>query len=1382
MTRRADHSPDKFKATLTLKTMRLPALKLVGVVLAAIGLSSAIMQSVYCQTKPQPLANSANRLNQADQPDSAITSSPEIKHALTKPANPSNPCSGQNYGMLPLSFESNQGQTSAQVRFLARGKGYNLFLTATEAVIALDKPNGKRKAGVGVARTAHVTGDKGKASIATVRMRLEGARTQPRIIGVDQLPGRSNYFIGNDPQKWKTNVINYSKVKYEDIYPGIDIVYYGNQRQLEYDFHVAPSADPNIIKLRFEGATSLRINREGDLALRIDRDEIRQMKPSAYQVVNGSRQTVSCHYVLKSKNEVGFALGPYDESKPLVIDPLLLYSTYLGGNDFDIGDDIAVDSDGNAYVVGTARSADFPTTPGAFQTTFRGAGMFLTDAFVTKLNPEGTGLVYSTYIGSTGSGVGDAGIAIAIDSSKNVYVTGQTDGPDFPVTAGVVQSTYGGEVSDAFVAKLNATGNALIYSTFLGGSGRDQGLGIAVDSVGSAYVTGSTASPNFPVANAFQPTIRAAPPYPSDAFVTKLNPTGSALVYSTYLGSGIDDPGAGPDSGRDIAIDSSGNAYIVGITKLTVNSATGAVFNNFPTTPGAFRTTACDTTTNLQDMFVTKLNATGNALVYSTFLCGGSIDVGESIAVDSAGKAYVTGATISTDFPTTAGAFQVASGGGPDIFVTKLSASGGSLEYSSYLGGSSSDEGEEIALDAMGNAYVTGRTTSTNFPQTADALSGTGDGAFVSKVNPTGSALLYSTRLGGGSSGFGIVASPCPGSVYVTGAASVSSTFITTPGAFQTTLNGATRAFITKIDTERNTPPPVAPDATGMGPNAVDSSGFYKFPAAIDPDVLPGRETELWAQIYRPATLSSSLYPLVIFLHGNHGTCGFVDTSLGIRIDNRIDYTTTGHCPQIGDPGYPGTVNYVVTPNHEGYKYLAERLASYGYIVVSINANRGITSGAGVSGDAALILARGRLVLKHLQKLSQWHISGGTPASVGANLMGKIDFSNVGLLGHSRGGEGVRAAYNLYRESTGPNWRDLILQPVTFKGIFEIGPTDRDDPSAPLFNTLGTAWNVLLPMCDRDVWNLRGVRAFDRMMKGTGENPAKQKSTFTVWGANHNYYNTEWMVNEFYESPSDCLRHTPLFTGDFPGSAPQRQTAIASVIAFFRANVGMTPTESFNQNFDPRYELPGAVKAITRIDRGYTPSPKSSITKIFEDFTRAEGTNTTGTVNNKNNITMTHEGVPDHDSGLKSGKIFWTAAGTDTYFQSNWRAPGSGNNITSYQTLDFRISRQLNDTLNSSDSTNLSIQLVMANGSLSQAVSLCKYADLRGPVGTPRPVVNPAGIVTGYVDIYHSILQTVRIPLTDFIGANLSQVRGVRFTFNGTPTGAIYLANIVLAK
>lgn len=610
---------------------------------------------------------------------------------------------GEDYGRLPLSFEANLGQTDGQVDFLARGPGYNLFVTPTEAVLVLNKP------------------DASEPMADVLRVGFAGANPSAEAVGLEQLPGNTNYFRGPDPSKWFTDIPNYARVSYQNIYSGIDLVYYGtNQRQLEYDFIVTPGADPGVIELTIQGAREMTIDAQGNLLLPTEGGEVTLKTPVVYQETDGLRQEVAAQYQLLGDNRVGITVGVYDATRPLVIDPVLSYSTYLGGSGDDSGYGIAVDDSGNAYVTGVTSSMNFPTV-NAFQVSRNGP----TDAFITKINSTGSGLVYSTYLGGMGP---DEGQGIAVDASGNAYITGTAYySAMFPTTAGAFQTMPQGQL-DGFVTKLNATGNGLVYSTFLGGMAFDNAYAIAVDSAGSAFVTGPTQSSNFPVtAGAYQTKYAAF----YDAFVVKFNSSGSGLVYGTFLG------GAGNESGRGIAVDGSGIGYIVGETSST----------NFPTL-GAIQ----GTFGGGQDAFITQLSASGSALSNSTYLGGTAADYGSGIALDSSGNIFVTGHTASTDFPTL-NPQQATLGGGTDAFVAKLLAGGSALAFSTYLGGTGNDDGRAIAADSYGSAFVIGSTSSTNFPVTADAYQstlagGTGNDGFLTRVRPDGS-LTYGTFFGG---------------------------------------------------------------------------------------------------------------------------------------------------------------------------------------------------------------------------------------------------------------------------------------------------------------------------------------------------------------------------------------------------------------------------------------------------------------------------------------------------------------------------------------------------------------------------------------------------------------------------------------------------------
>ncbi len=714
------------------------------------------------------------------------------------PVTPAAPAPRVALGQPPLGFEPNQGQSDGHVKFLARGSGYALFLTSTEAVLSLRTP--ARSSGVAARRVAHVLETQaGRATV--VRLKFLGANPAPQVVGLEALPGRVNYFRGIDPTRWRTGIPTYARVKYEAVYPGIDLIYYGSQGELESDFVVAPGADPGTIRLGFEGVGELRLDPQGDLVLTTGDGELRLRKPRVYQEVGGARREIPAGYVLQGEGQVGFeiAAAAYDATKPLVIDPVLSYSTYLGGSGLDFGGGVAVDALGRVYVTGSTDSPNFPGLGGVLP---RDA-----DVFVAKLNleAEGFALVYTTIFG--GSGIEHA-LGLALDGAGNAYVTGETfSGFDFPVVS-AVQPGFGGGSQDAFVAKLGPTG-MLVYATYLGGSGAEVGLGIAVDASGQAHVTGETNSSNFPTANALQGgyaggTCTFPDVHPCfDAFVSKLSASGSLFVYSTYLG-GSDD-----DRGFDVDLDGTGNAYVVGMTASA----------NFPTTLGAFQTAFAGG----GDAFVAKLNSAGSALVYSTYLGGSGGEAGEGIAVDALGQAHVTGGTGSADFPTTQGAYDRTCGtdgscsGGTagDAFITKLNAQGSGLVYSTYVGGSGSEIGYGIALDLAGNAYVTGSTDSADFP-TVNAVQPTFAGAgtcgvppfatfpckdgFVTKVNSGGSALAYSTYLGGSKDEFSLrVAVDGCGGTYVTGWTE-SANFPVTLGALQPTFGGSlVDAFLAKI-------------------------------------------------------------------------------------------------------------------------------------------------------------------------------------------------------------------------------------------------------------------------------------------------------------------------------------------------------------------------------------------------------------------------------------------------------------------------------------------------------------------------------------------------------------------------------------------------------
>jgi hypothetical protein len=755
-------------------------------------------------------------------------------------SSPSTDALAASYGQLPLAFEANEGQAAPQINYLAHGSGYTLDLTAQHAVLQLT--------GQGTSPT-------------TFTMQLAGSNPMAQAVGSDQLITKSNYLSGPDPSRWIANVPNYGQVSYEDVYPGIGVDYHGNQGRLEYDFTVHPGASPSTIQLQFQGQQGMTVDGQGNLALQTAAGPFVEKAPVAYQVnVDGSHTAVTSHYVLEGNGQVGFAVGAYDPTKTLVIDPVLSYSTYLG----NFGFAIAVDSSGDSYVTGK-----------------NGGG-----AFVAKLNPSGTALVYQTYLGS-GNGVG---YGIAVDGAGDAYVTG-AGASNFPTTPNAFSQSGNG-----FVSVLNSTGSGLIYSTLLpgvigvGAFYQYSSGGIAVDSAGNAYVTGPAGSGLPTTSTAFQGTDGGSG---TNAFLAKFNPalSGTAsLVYCTYLGGSSTSGALGGDLGTGVAVDGSGNAYVTGQT----------VSSNFPTTPGAFQTTYGGN----GDAFVAKINPSlsgAASLVYSTYLGGSGTDgldavdtfysksaggfylftpTGPGIAVDSSGNAFVGGFTSSTNFPTTAGAYETRIGSGHGVaFVTKLNPTGSQLVYSTYLGVNSTKntfidavttQVTGIAVDASGNAHVTGLTRSTSFPlvnplQKNLKGSGTAD-AFVSTLNAAGSGLLFSTYLGGSGDDFGQgIAVDGSGNTYVTGITS-SSDFPTTAGAYQSSFGGDWDGFVAKISPSSSGPaaPVVAsPSATSPAPASGSTEPSVQkstaasdavFAHAADPglfqafDILLANEDSTWGR------------------------------------------------------------------------------------------------------------------------------------------------------------------------------------------------------------------------------------------------------------------------------------------------------------------------------------------------------------------------------------------------------------------------------------------------------------------------------------------------------------------------------------------------------
>ena len=717
----------------------------------------------------------------------------------TKPAN--HAAVLQQYAKLPLSFEPNLGQANGDAKFLARGEGYSLFLTSNEAVLAM--AGHSTKSTQPAAKSAHSTG--------VLRMELLGSNPAPNFSAQDELPGKSNYFIG-DQKNWRSNVPNYGKVAEKNIYPGIDLVYYGTQRQLEYDFNVAPGADPKAIQISFEGARKLRVDAAGNLILGLAGGEVKFEKPFAYQMKGDVKEPVTARFHLGDrKYRIYFAVDNYDATRPLVIDPILAYSTYLGGSNIDGANAIAVASDNTAFVTGGTFSLDFPTAH-PLQANDGGDKDFPQDAFVAKLSADGSTLLYSTYLGGSNE---DVAYGIAVDTAGDAYVTGKTNSKDFPVTIDAVNVECGGDgqcgasfnsggliVTNGFLTKLNPAGSAIIYSTYIGFYENVICFAVAVDQNQNAYVTGSVTA-NIQPTVTITPPATPPPPFPittgigfgggtTDAFLIKINSTGNSVLYSTYVG------GSAEDDGYGVAVTkTSGLAYLTGLT----------LSANFPTTAGAFQPGFG----GQGDAFFTQINTNVQApgsLVYSTFFGGSGLDQGNGIAIDAIGNAYIVGGTASTGLgsglgPADCVPVQLSCQG--DAFVAEFNPAGsgaGSLVFFTYLGGSLNDSASGVALDPNRNIYVTGSTVSPDFPTAAAAFQtsfgGGNDDAFVAKIDGTTHTLDYSSYLGGTDTDNGNgIAVDTSGSAYVAG--QTCSTNFPVSNAEQVTPGGNCDAFISKV-------------------------------------------------------------------------------------------------------------------------------------------------------------------------------------------------------------------------------------------------------------------------------------------------------------------------------------------------------------------------------------------------------------------------------------------------------------------------------------------------------------------------------------------------------------------------------------------------------
>ncbi len=840
---------------------------------------------------------------------------------LLAPA-PITPVVAPDSGRLPLAFVPNAGQTHPAVQFQVQALGGMIFFTPTTVVLSLP-PSVSPAAGADAASSLTRT-DRQAARVAApasdptiVELAFVGAHAAPTITGSDPLPGMVNYLLGTEPAQWHTNLPTYASVVYAGLYDGIDLYYEGQAGRLKSTYTIAPGSDPSRIRWRYTGVDHVQVDANtGDLLLTLPTQAtLTEQAPVAWQTIHGRHVPVAVSYTLAADGHIGFMLGDYDPTHPLVIDPTLDYSTYFGGDGWTIGESIAVDATGHAYITGWTSSSDFPTV-NAWQGTAGGVW----DTFVTKLSADGRTLIYSTYLGGSDA---DYGKSIAVDRMGNAYVTGETISMNFP-TVNAWQDTSGG-TTDAFVAKLSADGNTLVYSTYLGGSDGDYSRGIAVDDAGNAHVIGNTESRNFPTARPLQGTNSGF----SDAFVAKLSADGRTLVYSTYLG------GSNWDNGHSIAVDGTGNAYVTGNTDSL----------NFPTSQPLQSTSGGNS-----DAFVAKLNADGSALVYSTYLGGSDEEIGYDLAVNSAGNAYVTGWTMSTNFPTAVNALQSTSGGRGDAFVVKLSVDGSALDYSTYLGGSKDDVTLGIAVDSTDHVYVTGQTLSTDFP-TANPFQETYGGgpsdAFVAKLNPDGSALVYSTYLGGSDwdDGMGIALDKT-GNAYVTGW-TWSTNFPTTVNPWQSTLRGFSDAFVAKIS---DAPPTytirgrITSNGTGLAGVTItdgtrtamtDASGNYTLQGvpAGNYTLTPARSGHTFTPATRSLTVSEDMtgqdfaaiaIPTATAIPRTYTIRGRVTSNgtglAGVTITDGTRTATTDSRGNYNLRGVPAG-SYMLTPARSGYTF-----------------------------------------------------------------------------------------------------------------------------------------------------------------------------------------------------------------------------------------------------------------------------------------------------------------------------------------------------------------------------------------------------------------------------------------------------------------------------
>jgi Domain of unknown function DUF11/Beta-propeller repeat len=835
------------------------------------------------------------------------------------------------YGQLPLIFEPNHGQSDPQVKFLAHGGAYGLFLTADSAVLRLQRP------------TRQHSGQQ----VSAFSMKLANANPHANVQGTDQLPGKSNYFIGNDPSQWHRDIPQFARVRYANIYSGIDLVFYGNPRRLEYDFELRPGSDPRQVALKFAGTQRMRIDARGDLVLTIPGGDVRLQAPRVYQKIGDEQRAVQGRFEVRGKNKIGFALGEYDRSRTLIIDPILTYSTYLGGSADEacsviLGDGtplsgcpaVAVDSASNAYIAGSTTSTNFPTlSPLPNGATKVG----IANIFVSKFNAAGDALVFSTYLG--GNGI-DYTAGVAVDQGFDVLVAGTTSSTNFPTngTNAPFQATPASTNDHVFVSRLTPAGNSLFYSTYLSGNGKDTASGLAVDSVGNAYVTGITTSTNTPPASSFPATlgaIQTSSRATSQFFLTKVSPAlsgPSSLSYSTYFGGSTTANAAYEAVGGGVAVDPSSNVYITGGTSFSDMTVLNALQGQ-------------GTLQGIANVFVAEINPaaiSGTQLLYSTYLGGSGIDIGYGIAADGA-SAYVTGSTSSTNFPAAgAGVYQLLYGGGvSDAFLAKLAnpvitgTTPGSvtLAYSTYIGGLGQDAGLAVAVDSIQGARVTGWTNSNNIPPLNNsiqpALAPGTNGAFVARIDTTATVPNapghYFTYLGGSVPTSGTantygtgIAVDLQGASYVSGETNTSDLLVIAKpvsSPFQINLQGGTDAFLSKLGPSLSlllsNPPTVTPSTVGVGnlvtfeytiTNTGDAASAITFT-----DTLPTSGASFTSATVSPGSCGTANSGTVECFIGTLNAGATATASIGLTpTANLIPFTTPiaiGNSASVGVPG-----------------------------------------------------------------------------------------------------------------------------------------------------------------------------------------------------------------------------------------------------------------------------------------------------------------------------------------------------------------------------------------------------------------------------------------------------------------------------------------------